>query len=1742
MNAVDKFRSVRFWLPALLLLLTVGCGAVQYVYERRTYEAQFEADFRRDEMLRAGRLQAEIERWVQRNDLDMAQAILAERGVLPELRSALFLDAENRVLASTRREYLGKAFEPGQLDVSALDPARLRERMQTARRTQQGLSFYADDRDGLVICLPTSLPLRAGELEARHGGLLLLSYDFQLKKAVGLRYVQAEFLTYFAGLAIIALVLGVCLHFLITRRLERLQRAMADFAAGKPVAGMEAKSGDEISELVAGFNDMAAAIGAEMELRKRTEVELRRAAAEVRDLYDHAPCGYHSVDENGVFLQVNDTELQWLGRSRDEVLGRMRFLDFVAEPRRAAVEEEFDRFKKLGWARNVEFEVVGRDGVSRPVLLSSVAVYDEAGRYVMSRSTVTDIADRKRAEEALAASERRMARCLANVPGFTYTFRRTPDGHYSFPYTSPGIEKLYGLKPEDVREGIEAFHSMAHPEDRPRIEAAIEEAAQTMGLFRQEFRICRPGCPERWLEASSIPERDADGSILWHGIMLDITERKRAEQSISLLSFALNSVSEAAFLVDKAGRFHFVNEEACRVLGYTREELLGIGVSDIDPEVTEEAWAAHWSKLETLGSLSFERNHRTRDGRVFPVEINANFIEYGGQAYNLALVRDISARRLAEEKINHLASIVESTDDAVIGKALDGTIVSWNRGAERIYGFTAAEIVGRPISLLVPEDRVQELEDIMDRLKAGETVEHFETTRRHKDGRVINVALTVSPLRDAGGRLVGASTIAHDISERKRAEETLRRNERQLRTLFENLPDCISRFDREGRLLFVSPSVTKVFGAAADSLGRRLSEIGEPGGDSQNAMLEDLIRRAAEEGSPNSVEAQWETREGPRCFDILHVPEKDESGNVVSVLGIAHDITMRKSVENMLRFIAQLGWSGQAEGFLPALARHLGEVLRVDYVIIDKVAPEPGVAETAALFARGEIMPNMRYALKGTPCENVIGKRLCYYPERVRELFPEDLLLQEMGVESYAGIPLWDSSGRCMGLIAAMDGRPIRDEEAVKQLLQVAAISAAAFLERERSDLLLRQREREFSTLANNIPDLVARYDSELNCVFVNRAWEQTTGLTAEETLQALAANVPVSPPLIAGLSERVRRVLAEGGSEKIELSWVNIRGECRFHEHVVVPEYDHEGRIVSALAVARDVTERKQSEEALRRVNRELRAITDCNEVLMRATDESALLNEVCRIVCEKADYRMAWVGFAGSDAERSVRPVAWAGAEEGYLRAIRIVWADTEDGRGPAGVAVRTGRSMCSQDFETDPTVAPWREEALRRGYRSCIALPLKDESDAVFGVFTIYSVEPNAFTPKEVRLLEELAADLAFGISVLRSRIKRKEAEDALWESTERLRLVLDNMPAFVFWKDRESVYLGCNRLFACNAGLNAPEKIVGLTDFDLPWTREETEGYRADDRRVMELGTPKLDYEENQHTADGRVVWLRTSKVPLKNAQGEVIGVLGTYADVTERKRAEEELRTLNLELDQRVRERTAQLEAANKEMEAFSYSVSHDLRAPLRSIDGFSKALLEDYSDKLDDEGQEDLRCVRAASQRMAQLIDDILQLSRISRARLQVARVDLSALAESVLEELRRLEPERRVESAIEPGCVAMADGNLMRIVLENLLGNAWKFTAAKEAARIEFGRTMRDGAPVFYVRDNGAGFDMQYASKLFGAFQRLHTASEFPGTGIGLASVQRIIHRHGGEVWIEGRLDEGATAFFSLPQTANSS
>jgi PAS domain S-box-containing protein len=373
-------------------------------------------------------------------------------------------------------------------------------------------------------------------------------------------------------------------------------------------------------------------------------------------------------------------------------------------------------------------------------------------------------------------------------------------------------------------------------------------------------------------------------------------------------------------------------------------------------------------------------------------------------------------------------------------------------------------------------------------------------------------------------------------------------------------------------------------------------------------------------------------------------------------------------------------------------------------------------------------------------------------------------------------------------------------------------------------------------------------------------------------------------------------------------------------------------------------------------------------------------------------------------------------------------------------------------------------------------------------------------------------------------------RKKVEQALQLAEERYRLLIESVHDYAIYMLDTSGHVA-----SWNSGA---QRIKG-------YTAEEMIGqhfsrfYRPEDlkqgkpARELQLATENGRYEEEgwRVCKDGSEFWANVVITAVHDDAGQLRGFAKITRNMTERKRAEDDIRNLN----HRLQQHATQLEAANRELEAFCYSVSHDLRAPLRGIDGFSMALLEDYGDTLKPEARDYLQRVRAGTQRMAQLIDDLLNLSRITRTELRRSPVDLSAVARAAATDLKQAQPERTVEFTIADGLHVDGDPRLLRVVFDNLFGNAWKFTAKRPDAKIEFGAAGQNGRRHFFVRDNGAGFDMTYVHKLFGAFQRLHAASEYSGTGVGLATVQRIIHRHGGTVSAQGEVDNGATFSFTL-------
>ncbi|MFL5343192.1 MAG: sensor histidine kinase [Hyalangium sp.] len=409
------------------------------------------------------------------------------------------------------------------------------------------------------------------------------------------------------------------------------------------------------------------------------------------------------------------------------------------------------------------------------------------------------------------------------------------------------------------------------------------------------------------------------------------------------------------------------------------------------------------------------------------------------------------------------------------------------------------------------------------------------------------------------------------------------------------------------------------------------------------------------------------------------------------------------------------------------------------------------------------------------------------------------------------------------------------------------------------------------------------------------------------------------------------------------------------------------------------------------------------------------------------------------------------------------------------------------------------------------------------------------PNVPQGRHVRChcipLRDVQGQIIGGMSLIKDMDAVRREEEEKRRTEQRFQLLVETAREGIWVLDPQGKTTYVNRFLTELLGYSA-EEMLGkhvLSFMDEEGRRAVEAGLQRRRQGISEI------YDGKFIRKDGATLWTSISGAPMYDENGQYSGSLATITDVTARRNAEEQVRQLNAELERRIAERTAQLEFSNRELEAFAYSVAHDLRSPLRGIASFSDALTEDCAGQLDEVGLDYLRRIRGGAQRMSELIDGILALSRVNRTALVASRCDLSAMARTIAEQLHQLQPERQVRFTLQAGLVEQGDPQLLRSVLENLLGNAWKFTRERPVAEIEFGAKEEQGVRRYFVKDNGAGFDMAYRDKLFGVFQRLHAQAEFEGNGVGLATVQRIIRRHGGRVWGEGQPGQGACFTFTL-------
>jgi PAS domain S-box-containing protein len=636
--------------------------------------------------------------------------------------------------------------------------------------------------------------------------------------------------------------------------------------------------------------------------------------------------------------------------------------------------------------------------------------------------------------------------------------------------------------------------------------------------------------------------------------------------------------------------------------------------------------------------------------------------------------------------------------------------------------------------------------------------------------------------------------------------------------------------------------------------------------------------------------------------------------------------------------------------------------------------------------------------------------------------------------------------------------------------------------ERKRSEKAVKASEEKFRILFEAASDAIflLKGDHFVDC---NARALQMFACTREQMVNQNPGNIspPFQPDGRESMEKSMEKITAALRGEPQSFEWKHIRSDGTLFDTEVSLNCIEVGGEKIIQGIVRDITDRKRAEEAVRASEEKYRTLFDAASDGIFITDKKHLL-----------DCNNRTLQIYGCTREQLLgQPPA------------RFLPPRQPDGRDSKEKALE----QLAAAFRGEPNCIEWKQ----------------------------YHYDGTTFDSEVSLTCIEIGGEKIIQ-GIVRDITDRKRAEEQLRESEGIFRAIFSQSFHFIGLLTLDGTILKVNSSALDFAGIKE-EDVEGKPFWEGPWwSHSKEEQIRLRDAIKKAAQGEFFRGEATHPDAEGNLHYIDFSIKPVKDENGKVILLIPEGRDITEHKQAEEEIRKLNSDLERRVTERTAQLQAVNKELEAFSYSVSHDLRAPLRSISGFSQLLEEECGGNLPGQAKDYLGRVQKGCRRMAQMIDDFLNLSRVARNEMHRTKVDLSALAGSVVEDLRKGTPEREVHVLIAPDLKGFADKNLMLIVLDNLLGNSWKFTRKQPHPEIEMGLTRLEGEDVFFVRDNGAGFDMAYVEKLFNCFQRFHTEDEFEGTGIGLATVQRIIRRHGGRVWGQGEVNKGATFYFTLP------
>jgi PAS domain S-box-containing protein len=1131
----------------------------------------------------------------------------------------------------------------------------------------------------------------------------------------------------------------------------------------------------------------------------------------------------------------------------------------------------------------------------------------------------------------------------------------------------------------------------------------------------------------------------------------------------------------------------------------------------------------------------------------------------------------------------------------------EGILLESNQASLTAAGIEIEDVVGQPFWetywwQVSPETQLQLKQAIACAAK-GEFV-RYEVEVFGINQTIIPIDFSLRPIFNESGQIVLLIPEGRDLREAKRRELELKQSEQRFTSLATAAPVGIFRTDTEGNCLYVNKRWCEIAGlSAADAAGFGWISGIHP---SDRELVSAEWNEAVQANRPFYLEYRFLNNQGQITWALgQSEAERNERGEIIGYVGTITDISDRKQAESALQQLNQ-----ELEAKVKERTQALWQVNSLQSAILDGadyafistdlngvIQTFNKAAERMLGYSASEVIGKLTPAIIHEPQE-VIDKAAILSLELEQDIpigFEVFIAKARLGITFEDEWTYIRKDGSRFPVLLSVTA--LKDVN--QQIIGFLGI-AQDISDRKQAELVIQESESRFRYLADNAPVLIWMSGLDKLCFHFNKTWLDFTGRTMEQELGNGWVE-GVHPDDFQFCLDVYTTSFDMHQSFEMEYRLRRFDGEYHWMLDTGIPRFGADGEFLGYIGTCTDISDRKAVEQEILEKQKFIQKIAEASPNILYLYD----LQEQCNVysnreIASVLGYTSTEIQAMGADLFTNLmhpedltkipdyyRQIEAAQSEEVFEIEYRMRHANGEwrwlysrdtvfsrDDRGQIKLTIGTAqdiseRKQAEQQLKQQLTAIEAAVDGIAILKDDCY-IYLNSSHVSLFNYARpedllgknwkmLYSPEELQRFEREVfpalgtkrhwegeaiairkdgtTFIEGLSLTLTEDgllICVCRDVSARKQQEEELQNLSARLTLAVKSAAIGIWdWDVVQNILTWDDRMY----------EMYGITSNQFTSAYEAwSNSLHPDDRSVSELalqqaikGEKDFDPEFRVVHPDGTIRYIQGYAMAQHNAQGEVQRMVGINFDITDRKLAESQ-----------ILQTTAQLQASNQELEAFAYSVSHDLRSPLRAIDGYSNALIEDYYDKFDDEARDYFDRIRRNIKRMGMLIDDLLRLSRVSRSEMKYSNVNLSALVQEQVSELQVLEPEREVEVVILPNIFVSADLTLMRVVISNLVQNAWKFTSHHATSCIEFGIMEQEDQLIYFIRDDGAGFDMAFAKMLFGVFQRLHNTNEFAGTGIGLASVQRAIHRHGGKVWAEGFVEKGATIYFTVPNTSS--